>query len=167
MSSVTNNARTGMCRAANGWAYNLHLAFCSNHPGWCSTLSLSLMLQLMVSWPVCLGIKHPSGAYDQIFITDRQLRVWCGHSMTRGRVCRLQLLLALTSALIIGSKSRGTRNHILLSQIQDFPFHHLLWLAELRWRYSNPPPHGITFYTVITFCVILWVWFRCVMMQHM
>jgi hypothetical protein len=68
------------------------------------SLSLSLMLQPTVSRAVCLGIKHPSGAYDQIFITVRQLRVWwCGVlSLTRGQVCRLQLLLALDSAVILG-----------------------------------------------------------------
>jgi hypothetical protein len=40
------------------------------------------------SRPVCPGIEHPSGAYDQIFITLWQLRFcFCGApSLTRGRV---------------------------------------------------------------------------------
>jgi hypothetical protein len=42
-------------------------------------------------------------------------------NLTRGWVCTVQLLLVLASALILRSDSRGTRNHILLSQIRDSP----------------------------------------------
>jgi hypothetical protein len=92
---------------------------------WQSQVESNLMLRPTVSRPVYLRIKRPFGAYDQIFIIVRQLRVgWCWAllSLTRGRVCRLQLLLALASAVILGSESRGTRDHILLSQIRDFLF---------------------------------------------
>jgi hypothetical protein len=40
-------------------------------------------------------------------------------SLTRGLVCRLQLLLARASTVILRSKFRGTHDHILLSQIPD------------------------------------------------
>jgi hypothetical protein len=56
-------------------------------------------------------------------ITVRQLRVcWSGaFSLMRERVCCLQLLLVLTSAVVLGSSGRGLVNHILLSQIRDSP----------------------------------------------
>jgi hypothetical protein len=51
------------------------------------SLSLSLILRPTVSRPVYLGIKHPSGAFDQICmsLTIRALFLWAS-SLTRGRV---------------------------------------------------------------------------------
>jgi hypothetical protein len=91
-------------------------------------------------------------------------RPYVTSSLTRGWIYRLQLLLALASAVILGSESRRTHDRTLLSQIRDCPnldsqvpitgwpsytprhwvhFGCLLRLAGLRWKYSNPPPHGV------------------------
>jgi hypothetical protein len=51
----------------------------------------------------------------------------CGYSpyvtstLARGLVCRLQLLLVLDSAVILGSKCRGNHERILLSLIRESP----------------------------------------------
>jgi hypothetical protein len=51
---------------------------------------------------------------------------------------RLELLLALTSAIILGSESRETRDNILLSQIRDFTFRLLLQLEGLQNVTGSP-----------------------------
>jgi hypothetical protein len=81
---------------------------------------IEAMLRLTVSRPVCLCTKHPSEAQYQSFITVRKLRVfWCGTpSLKRGRVCRLQLLPDLANVVIYGHDSRGTHDHVILSQIR-------------------------------------------------
>jgi hypothetical protein len=86
--------------------------------------------------------KAPVWGLRPDFFTISPLRVrWCwALSLTRGWVCRLQLLLVLVNAVSFRSDSHGTRDHILLSQIRDFHFRRLLRLARLRWRCSTPPP---------------------------
>jgi hypothetical protein len=75
--------------------------------------------------------RAPSGAHDQIFIIVWQLRsCFCGTPhLTKGRACLLCMLLALVSAVFLGSESLGSRDHILLSQFWDFSFRRLLRLA--------------------------------------
>jgi hypothetical protein len=46
---------------------------------------------------------------------------YVAHSLTRGLVCSLQLLLALVSAVILRFESREIHDHTLLSQIRDSP----------------------------------------------
>jgi hypothetical protein len=90
---------------------------------------VEVTLRLTVSQSVSLGVEP-------------QLRsCFCGApSLTRGRVCLLYMLLALASVVFLGSESRGTRDHILLPQIWDFPFRRLLRLAGSRWRHSTTTP---------------------------
>jgi hypothetical protein len=75
------------------------------------------------------------GPQDQIFIsqTVAGLLKWAP-SLTKGRVCRLQLLLSLANAVILGSESHGPHDHILLAQIRDSP--------NLVGQVPPPPPPG-------------------------
>jgi hypothetical protein len=68
----------------------------------------------------------------------------CGYSpyltsfLTRGWVCRLQLLLVLDSAVILGSKSRGTHEIFYCLKLENLQ----TWRA--RSLYSYPPGTALT-----------------------
>jgi hypothetical protein len=68
---------------------------------------------------VCLSVRHPSGAHDQILITVSAGLLMRGALSGERTSLELQLLLGLTSAVILGSESRRTHDHILLSRIRE------------------------------------------------
>jgi hypothetical protein len=89
-------------------------------------LEVEVTLRPTVSPPVRLCVRRPSGTRDQFYflleIFFRMLRScnFVAPSLTRGRVCNLlvQLLLGLAIAVTLGSKSRRTHSHILLSHLR-------------------------------------------------
>jgi hypothetical protein len=114
--TTTHKVKSSALPLMDASCTNSVIQVCTNY--FCNTMIPQLTHS---SWVLCynrrsvsLGIKHPSGAYDQMFINVRQLRVcWCGVlCLTRGRFCHLQLLLTLASAVILGSESRGAHDHI-------------------------------------------------------
>jgi hypothetical protein len=71
--------------------------------------------------PVRLGDKSLETLDQYFFQLDTCGRIPSVTSLLRGWVCRLQLLLAFASRVILVSESRGTHDHIVLSQIRDSP----------------------------------------------
>jgi hypothetical protein len=80
---------------------------------------VKVTLRLTVSQSVSLGVEpHPGLMTRYLLLFDRYgLCFFVAPSLTRGRVCLLYMLLALASAVFLGSESLWTRDHILLSQI--------------------------------------------------
>jgi hypothetical protein len=93
---------------------------------------------------VRLGFK-PFETHDQYLfqLNTSGYSPYVTFSLTRGWVCRLQLLLALASAVILGSESRGTHEHILLSQIRG-PGPHICIPQEQGGPFM-PPGTGFLF----------------------
>jgi hypothetical protein len=65
-----------------------------------------------VSRPLWLCVWYPPGAHDQILIT-----VICGSLLVGGHSLMREWVLALVSAVTLGSKSYRTPDHILLSHL--------------------------------------------------
>jgi hypothetical protein len=131
---------------------------------------VKVTLELTVSQSVCLGIEYPCGTCDQIlFPVGMLLSEICG-LVSVGCPLWREDGSAICSVITQWSESLRTRNYILLSHLRLpqpggpgshiyipqeqggsvtllgtlFPLCHLLRLAGLRWRYSNPPPPGGT-----------------------
>jgi hypothetical protein len=117
----------------------LLLSKSKSHYDWRS-VSQSVSQSVSKSW-----CRAPSRTHDQIFscyyLTVTVLFLW-GALSDEGTGLLYYMLLGLPNAIFLESESLGNRDHILLSQIWDFPFRRLFRLAESRWRYSTPPPHG-------------------------
>jgi hypothetical protein len=87
------------------------------------SLSLSLMLQPTVSRPVCLEIKHPSGAYDQIFIEG--MLMWGALSDER---------TSLSFTIAAGPSQRSHSR--VRAQWDSRPY---FTVSDLRLPISSPP----------------------------
>jgi hypothetical protein len=89
----------------------------------CEKNRAKLMLRPTVCLPFLSCLQAPIWSPRPNFYycqTVAGLLMWGAFSVKR-RVCHLESLLVLASAVILGSESLGTHDHILLSQIQDSP----------------------------------------------
>jgi hypothetical protein len=101
-------------------------------------LELEFFLRPTVIRPVSLSIGPPFGTLDQIlacssFLFDNYIILL---SLTRKRVCSLQCNHSLVRAVM-------PNNHTLPSHLRLCSLFVASYDSQgLRWRHSNPPPHG-------------------------
>jgi hypothetical protein len=110
------------------------------------TLELELeleFLRLTVSQPVRLGIRPPFGTLDQMlfsssFSSDNYFILRSkASSLTRKRVCSSQCNHSLVRLLM--SNNHTLPSHLRLCSLVVASYDS----RGLRWKYSNPPPHGL------------------------
>jgi hypothetical protein len=95
------------------------------------TLRLAVYLQ-----SVRLGVK-PLETHDHYFfqLSTCSFSPYVTSSLTRGWVCRLQLLLVLACTVILGSESHGTHYHISLSQRELFIFIYIVTCSTVAMQW--------------------------------
>jgi hypothetical protein len=89
---------------------------CRTQPIHSELLKTGSLLPISLSWR-----QAPWASQPVIFFSNWTLAVspYVTSSLTRWWVCCLQMLLVLTSTVILMSEFHGAHDHILLSQIQD------------------------------------------------
>jgi hypothetical protein len=144
------------------WVWNLLYCLCGAPS---LGVEVEVTLRLIVSQSVCLGIDHPCSTCDQILLNVGMLLSEICGLVSVGRPLWREDASAICSVITQWSESPRTRNHTLLPHLRlpqpgvpgshiyvpqeqgdpailpgtRFPLRHLLRLAGLRWRYSNPP----------------------------
>jgi hypothetical protein len=71
------------------------------------------MLRPTVSQPLCIGVKHPSGVQDQIYVSQTVAGLFTWSALSDERMgLSFTIAAGLASEVILGSESRGTHDHI-------------------------------------------------------
>jgi hypothetical protein len=94
--------------------------------------------------------------FSLLEIFFRQLRIcyFVAPSLTRGRVCNLlyNCFWALPEQSILGQVPQNSRPYFTVSSETVSPFVASYDSQGLRWRYSNPPPHGVCNVRIVREC---------------
>jgi hypothetical protein len=116
----------------------------SHKPTNCFTLLHSTELHSRLRVRVGVGIRVTL----RLAVYRQSVRLSAKSLETHDQVCRLQLLLAFTSAVILRSKSRGTHDIFYCLRLQTFP----TWRARSPYLYppgtewpSYTPRHWVPF----------------------